>query len=85
MFPYQLPRFPLKRIFDFSIDIVQGFEPISKVPCRVTTTEPMELKVQSDEFLSKGLIRQSVSPWGALVIFVKEGWYFAFFHRLSYS
>ena len=31
-----------------------------------------ELKLQLQELLEKGFIRPSVSPWGALVIFVKK-------------
>ena len=31
-----------------------------------------ELKIQLDELLQKGFIRLSVSPWGALVLFVKK-------------
>ncbi|WVZ53555.1 hypothetical protein U9M48_004478 [Paspalum notatum var. saurae] len=31
-----------------------------------------ELKKQLDELLEKGFIRDSVSPWGALVLFVKK-------------
>lgn len=38
----------------------------------MTTTELFELKAQLKELLSKRLIRPSVSPWGALVIFVKQ-------------
>ncbi|KAA0046200.1 hypothetical protein E6C27_scaffold376G00730 [Cucumis melo var. makuwa] len=35
-------------------------------------TELKELKVQLQELLHKGFIRPSVSPWGALVLFVKK-------------
>ena len=31
-----------------------------------------ELKLQLQEFLEKGFIRPSVSPWGAPVLFVKK-------------
>ena len=31
-----------------------------------------ELKVQIQELLEKGFIRQSTSPWGALVLFAKK-------------
>lgn len=72
VFPNELPRLPPKRVFDFSIDIVLGFEPISKVPYRMSTTELMELKAQLEDLLSKGLIRPNFSPQGALVIFVKK-------------
>jgi len=35
-------------------------------------TELVELKKQLQELLHKGLIRPSVSPWGALVLFVRK-------------
>ena len=34
--------------------------------------ELKELKLQFQELLEKGFIRPSVSPWGALVLFVKK-------------
>ena len=34
--------------------------------------ELKELKAQLEDFLSKGFIRPSISPWGALVLFVKK-------------
>ena len=34
--------------------------------------ELKELKLQLQELLEKGFIRPSVSPWGALVLFVKK-------------
>lgn len=49
-----------------------GTEPISKTPYRMTAQELVELKIQLEELLKKGLIRPSVSPWGAPVIFVKK-------------
>lgn len=38
----------------------------------MTTIELYELKYQLQEFLQKGLIKPSVSPWGAPIIFVKN-------------
>ena len=35
-------------------------------------TELKELKIQLQELLDKGFIRHSVSPWGALVLFVEK-------------
>ena len=35
-------------------------------------TELKEIKAQLEELLSKGFIRPSTSPWGALVLFVKK-------------
>ena len=34
--------------------------------------ELAELKIQLQEFLDKGLIQPSSSPWGCLALFVKE-------------
>ena len=35
-------------------------------------TEMRELQTQLDELLAQGFIRQSHSPWGASVLFVKK-------------
>ena len=43
--------------------------PTSVTPYRIA---PLELKLQLQELLEKGFIRQSVSPWGAPVLFVKK-------------
>lgn len=72
VFPNELLGLPLKRIFHFFIDIILGSKCICKVSYRMTTTELMELKTQLDKLLCKGLIRPSVSPWGAPVIFIKK-------------
>lgn len=63
---------PPKREIDFRIDLVPGTEPISKTPYRMTAQELVELKIELEELLKKGLIRPSVSPWGSPVIFVKK-------------
>ena len=57
---------------DFSIDLVLGTTPIPRAPNRMAPTELKELKEQLQEFLDKGFIRHSVSPSGALVLFVKK-------------
>ena len=38
----------------------------------MSTLELLEMKMQLQELLEKKYIRLSVSPWGALVIFVKK-------------
>lgn len=45
---------------------------ISKAPYRMAPKELEELKKQLEELLDKRYIRPSVSPWGALVLFVKK-------------
>ena len=46
--------------------------PISKALYRMAPKEMEELKSQLEEFLDKGYIRPSVSPWGAPVLFVRK-------------
>ncbi|GJZ47910.1 putative reverse transcriptase domain-containing protein [Tanacetum coccineum] len=54
------------------IELVPGAVPVARAPYRLTPTEMKELSVQLQELLEKGFIRQSSSPWGALVLFVKK-------------
>ena len=72
VFPEELPGIPLEREVDLAIEIVPGTFPMSRVPYRMAPTELKELKSQLQELLDKGFIRPSVSPWGALVLFVKK-------------
>lgn len=72
IFVTEIPGIPPKRDMNFRIDLVPSTEPISKTPYCMTAQELVELKVQLEELLEKGLIRPSVSPWGAPVIFVKK-------------
>ena len=39
---------------------------------RMVPAELQELKVQLQEWLDRGFIRSSISPWGALVLFAKK-------------
>nr|GEY80591.1 hypothetical protein [Tanacetum cinerariifolium] len=68
----ELPRLPPKREVKFTIELILGAQPISKAPYRTTPVELKELKDQLQELLERGFIRPSVSPWGALVLFVKK-------------
>jgi hypothetical protein len=68
----EISRFPPKRDIDFSIDLVLGAAQVSKTPYRMSTPELKELEMQLEEILKKGYIHKSVSPWGALVLFVKK-------------
>ncbi|WVZ76052.1 hypothetical protein U9M48_024054 [Paspalum notatum var. saurae] len=72
VFPADLPRLPPDRAVEFAINLVPGTAPIAKAPYRMSGKEYDELKKQLDELLEKGLIRCSVSPWGAPVLFVKK-------------
>ena len=72
VFPDDISGLPPDREVEFTIDLILGTEPISIPPYRLAPTELRELKAQLEEFFSKGFIRPSISPWGALVLFVKK-------------
>jgi hypothetical protein len=72
VFPEELPGMPLERELEFTIDLKPGTEPIARTPYRMSTPELQELKMQLKELLDLGLIRPSVSPWGAPVIFIRK-------------
>jgi hypothetical protein len=70
--PNELPGLPLERELDFTIEIKPSAEPISKNLYWMTVLKLCELQMQLKELVDLGLIRPSVSPWGAPVIFVKK-------------
>ena len=72
VFPDELPGLPPDREIKFAIDLAPGTEPVSKAPYRMARVEMKELATQLQDLLDKGFIRPSVSPWGALVLFVKK-------------
>jgi hypothetical protein len=63
---------PPKRDINFSIDLVPGASPTSKIPYRMGTPELKELQMQLEALLKKRYIYPSVSPWGDPVLFVKK-------------
>ena len=72
VFPDDIAGLPPNREVEFTIDLISGTEPISIPPYRMAPTKLRELKAQLEEFLSKGFIRPSISPWGAPVLIVKK-------------
>ena len=72
VFPDNLPGLPPEREIDFPIDLVPSTTPISLPPYKMALVELKELKTQLQELVDRGFIRPSISPWGALVLFVKK-------------
>jgi hypothetical protein len=68
----EVPRLPPKRDIDFSVNLMPRAAPVSKAPYRMSTLELKEMQLQLQEILKKGYINPSVSPWGALVPFMKK-------------
>ena len=71
VFPDELVTLPPKREIKFKIDLLSGTSPISKTPYRMAPAEFKKLKLQLQDLLERGFIRESGSPWGASVLFVK--------------
>ncbi|XP_020266818.1 uncharacterized protein LOC109842338 [Asparagus officinalis] len=67
--PYRMPA------IEFSIELKPGTAPISKTPYRMPSAELTELQTQLDDLMQRGLIRPSVSAWGAHLLLVgkKDG------------
>ena len=74
VFPNEIPGLLPNMDIDFIIELVPGAAPVSKTPYMMSTPEMLELKMQLQELLENKYIRPSVSPCGALVLFVKK-WY----------
>jgi hypothetical protein len=72
VFLNELPGLPPQRDLDFTIELKPSAEPISKTLYRMTVPKLCELQIQLKELLDLGIIRPSVSHWGAPVIFVKK-------------
>nr|XP_027075952.1 uncharacterized protein LOC113699803 [Coffea arabica] len=72
VFPEELKTLPPEREVEFKIDLVPGAAPISKTPYRMAPAELKELKIQLQDLLEKGFVKESDSPWGAPVLFVKK-------------
>ena len=72
VFPEGFSGLPPQSEIEFAIDVVLGATPASITPYRMAPVDLKELKLQWQELLEKGFIRPSISPWGALVLFVKK-------------
>jgi hypothetical protein len=72
VFPEEFPGMSPERELEFTIDLKSGTEPIARTPYRMSNLKLQELKMQLKELLDLGLIRPSVSPWGAPVIFIRK-------------
>jgi hypothetical protein len=72
VFPEDLPELPPERDVEFVIELKPGTTPISRRSYHMPPNELAELKTQLQDFLEKGFISPSSSPWGCLAIFVKK-------------
>jgi hypothetical protein len=62
VFTDDLPGLSLDRDVEFNIELIPSTAPISRRPYRMPPNELVELKIQLNKLLKKGLIRPSSSP-----------------------
>ncbi|GJS06839.1 putative reverse transcriptase domain-containing protein [Tanacetum coccineum] len=67
-----LSGLPPIREIKFQTELTPGATPVAKSPYNLALSELEELSGQFKELQYKGFIRPSLSPWGALVLFVKK-------------
>jgi hypothetical protein len=72
VFPEEHPWTPHPRQEELKIELEYGAKPVSKPAYKLSPAEQDELKAQTELLLEKGLIRPSVSPWGAPVLFTPK-------------
>ena len=73
--PSKLPKIEtLTNSITHPIDLVDGAKPKSTSIYHCSEPKLAEMKRQITELLEAGLIRHSLSPWAAPVIFVKKKW-----------
>lgn len=72
IFPEDLPGLPPNRNIEFSIELVPGVGLVSKALYRLAPFEMKESASQLQDLLEKGVIRPSVSPWGAPMLSVNK-------------
>jgi hypothetical protein len=71
--PKELPdELPSRKRVDHAIEVMSGVTPLAKAPYRMSHEELKELKVQLEEFLAKGYIKPTKSPYGAPILFVHK-------------
>jgi hypothetical protein len=72
VFPRGVTWDAMERELEFTIEIKHVTEPIARTPYRMSTPELQDLRMQLKELLDLGLIRPSVPPCGAPIIFIQK-------------
>lgn len=72
VFPNELLGFPPKRKVKYAIEVVPSTKQIFIARYRMTPIKIKRIESVVARLLNKGFIRSSISPRGALVLFVKK-------------
>ena len=68
---FEPPGMPVERAIDHKIELEPGATPPYRRQYRISAAELAEVWCQLDEYLEKGWIRPSSSPYGAPIIFIR--------------
>ena len=63
---------PVERAIDHKIELEPGATPLYRHQHRASAAELAEVRRQLDEYLEKGWIRPSSSPYGAPIVFIRK-------------
>uniref|UniRef100_A0A0G4HZ16 Reverse transcriptase domain-containing protein n=1 Tax=Chromera velia CCMP2878 TaxID=1169474 RepID=A0A0G4HZ16_9ALVE len=73
LFSDEIPKLPPRRgDLDFKIELEPGARPPAKPPYRLSYAELEEMKKQLKDYVDKGFIRLSMSPFGVPAFFVEK-------------
>ena len=72
LFPDSILGLPPDRGVQVSIPLIEGAEPVRRPMFRYSPAERKEIEEQIEYLLKRGLITESSSPFGALVLFVPK-------------
>ena len=73
VFPSDLPAgLPPKRALTHGINIIPGSKPISKPPHHLNASEASEVEWQLADYVQRGFIWPSLSPWASPILLVKK-------------
>ena len=69
---FEPPGMPVERAIDHKIELEPGATPPYRRQYRISAAELAEVRRQLDEYLEKGWIRPSSSPYGAPIVFIRK-------------
>jgi hypothetical protein len=72
VFPVYHPGLLPERSVVMEIELEERAKPVAKPAFRLSPTEMDELKKELGPLQEKGLVRPSISPWGAPILFAME-------------
>ena len=69
---FKPPGMPVERKIDHKIELELGTAPPYQCQYHISAAELAEVWLQLDEYLYKGWIRPSTSPYGAPIVFIRK-------------